>query len=106
MIDAYPPGRCTVRDDAYVRTARRFFLRWRAAAGDEDAQFALAREEPGCYFAHLIREKATEDADDAVLLESRLLAGQAPEEIAAGKPPPPDLRYSLLQRYWRDRPVG
>lgn len=83
MIDAYPPGRCTVRDDAYVRTARRFFLRWRAAAGDEDAQFALAREEPGCYFAHLIREKATEDADDAVLLESRLLAGQAPEEIAA-----------------------
>lgn len=82
LADRYPtPGRCSRRDDEYVRRARAFVLRWRAGRTDEERE-RLFWEEPGLYYAYQIHDRATEEPAAALFLQARLLARQTYEAIA------------------------
>lgn len=81
LADRMPhPGRCTVRDDDYIRRGRAFLLRWRNLPPEQ--RHALWREEPGLYYAYQLKEAAVEDETSLFLLESRILAAQPCAEIA------------------------
>lgn len=82
MCDRVPtPGRCTPRDDEYVRRARNFLLRYRAF--DEDRREELRYEDEDLYAAFdVYRKKADQEGDQAFTLESRILSGQTDEQIA------------------------
>lgn len=80
MADRFPtPGRCTNRDDEWVRKARNFVLKWR---NRPDARDDLWREEPGLWYAYRLKEAATEDPNAPFTIEARLLAGQPDAEVA------------------------
>lgn len=74
------PGRCTKRDDDYVRQGRSFHSRWRN--GDAEMHQKLLWENPGLFYAYDYHQKLTEDADAAMYVQARLLARQTPQEIA------------------------
>lgn len=76
------PGRCTRRDDRYIRTARNFWLRYRTCQTEQDRRI-LAVEYPGLYLGYRFHEMAQEHVDSALIIESRLLARQSFETIAA-----------------------
>lgn len=81
MCDRYPsPGRSTSRDDAFVKTARNFVLRWRAR--DEEERMELWEETPGLFYAYQIYERAEEHPEPSLFLQARLLARQDHQEIA------------------------
>lgn len=82
LVDQLPvPGRCSRRDDLYIREARKFLLRWRRS--DDPAQ----REElffacPGLYYAYQIHERSLQEPEPALFMQARLLARQSWQEIA------------------------
>lgn len=81
IIDRLPtPGRCSGRDDTYIRQARNFFLRWRAKSPDEREE--LFWENPGLFYAYQIHEKAEEEPEPAMFIQARLLARQSHKAIA------------------------
>lgn len=75
------PGRCTRRDDDYVRRARAFHIKWTRQYSTEAGRRELFFEEPGLFHAYQIHEKADDDPEGAMYLQARLLAGQTPEQI-------------------------
>ena len=81
MLGRMPnPGRCTKKDDNWVRGLRSFILKYQNSEPDKRNQ--LAYENPGLYFAYLIFERTEEDFEVAFMIEARLLARQSNEEIA------------------------
>jgi hypothetical protein len=81
LCDRTPsPGRCTRRDDATIRTARNFLLRWRQRGSSERSDLFV--ENPGLYYAYEIHEKVQDDPDAALLLQARILAGMDDATIA------------------------
>jgi hypothetical protein len=80
--DGPMPRRCTRRDDDIVRKARNFVLRWRNS-DDGETRERLVMENPGLYYAYDYYQRSVDDPDAAMYLESRLLARQTPDEIAA-----------------------
>lgn len=84
MCDRAPvPGRCTRHDDAFVREARAFLLRWRAYAGQPERREELFWQHGGLYHAFEIHERSDEEPEGALTVQARLLARQSSEEIAA-----------------------
>lgn len=82
MCDRQPsPGRCSRRDDAWVKGARNFLLRWRGARY-ERLRTELFAELPGLWYAYEIYERASEEPEPQAYLEARLLARQSDKEIA------------------------
>lgn len=82
LCDRQPaPGRCSRRDDAWVRAGRNFLLRWKAVR-NEQTRAELFRDHPGLYYAYEIYEKGQEDVTPRAYLEARLLARQTAAEIA------------------------
>lgn len=82
MCDRVPtPGRCTPRDDEYVRRARHFLLRHRAF--DDNRREELRWEDGDLFAAYEVyRAKVNREGDQAFTLESRILSGQDDDEIA------------------------
>lgn len=76
------PGRCTRRDDQYIRQARNFLLRWRGAADTPYKREELFWDNEGLYFAHEVHERSIDEPEVALIIQSRLLARQSSEEIA------------------------
>ncbi len=74
-------GRCTRRDDDYVRAARNFLLRWRKEDITEQERDRLLFEMPGMYFAYDFHRRLNDDHEASMYLQARLLAGQTPEQI-------------------------
>lgn len=82
LCDRYPtPGRCSRRDDDFVRKARNFLLRWKGAKFDRVRE-ELFQEEPGLFYAHDIYEKSHDDPEPRAFLEARLVARQDKSTIA------------------------
>src|ERR1700677_3869694 len=76
------PGRSTTRDDIYVKSLRRFILRYRYS-DDPQARNVLWHENPGLYWAFELYELKVDNLDHkAALIEARILAGQSDEDIA------------------------
>lgn len=88
MCDRVPtPGRCTPRDDEYVRRGRNFLLRYRAY--DDDRRKELEYEDEDLFAAFAVyRAKSAEgeEAEQAFTLEARILSGQTDEQIAEQYP--------------------
>lgn len=85
MCDRVPtPGRCTPRDDEYVRRARNFLLRYRAF--DDDRRKELEYEDEDLFAAFAVYRAKPDEGDQAFTLEARLLSGQTDEEIAEHYP--------------------
>lgn len=81
LADKQPnPGRCTRRDDKYIKEARTFLLRWRNR--DEEGRQAMFPENPGLYYAYEAYLKGLEDPSNVLLLEARLLTRMTYREIA------------------------
>ena len=100
------PGRTSVRDDEYVKGARRFIIRYRNAT-DAQAHEKLAAENPGLYFAWQIYENRNEPDGFCmpILLEARLLADMEDEAIAAELETLPEVVewYEAIFFHVRDR---
>lgn len=73
-----PIGPDKLRDDDFVRTYRKFLLRWRK--GSDRLRNKLFREDPGLFYAH--RLKHHPDLDWRAILEARILARETDESIA------------------------
>jgi hypothetical protein len=76
------PGRCTRRDDIYIKQMRNFLLRWRNRDNNDERE-ELLWENPGLYYAWKIYENREIQPATYNIIEARLLARQTPEEIAA-----------------------
>jgi len=76
-------GRCTHKDDRYVKGLRNFILRFRAIKNDRDRN-TLSEENPGLYMAWLYNMNRDTDGGRrlVVMVEARILAGQDDETIA------------------------
>jgi hypothetical protein len=82
LCDRHPvAGRCTRRDDRFIRRGRSFVLRWRNRENQEQRE-DLFMENPGLFYAYEIYERMNEDPVPIHILEARLLARQTHEEIA------------------------
>lgn len=85
LVDRHTsPGRCTRRDDAYIRAARKFALCWRNRDSIEQRE-ELFWETPGLYYAHDLHMRAAngeEDREGALFIQARLLARQDYATIA------------------------
>lgn len=81
LLDQYPQGRCSVRDEHAVKQAYNFVRRLRARH-DPDQREELLRENPGLFNAYMIREQTAENPARALIMEARLLAGQGFADIA------------------------
>jgi hypothetical protein len=80
MIDRHPsPGRCTRCDDRFVRKAREFAKAYRDK--DDYGREQLFYKEPGLFIAYQIYARQADEADTALYLQGRLLAGMRPDEI-------------------------
>lgn len=98
LVDREPtPGRCSRRDDDYVRKARSFVLRWRQASTETDRD-RLMFENPGLHFAYQFNLRLVDDPEAAMYVQARLLARQTPEHIGnvMGVLPDAVRWYSLL----------
>ncbi len=73
------PGRCSRRDDEYVRVGRSFIHRHRE--GDDAMREKLKWENAGLYFAYDYHQRLAADPDVAMYIQARLLAKQTPEQI-------------------------
>jgi hypothetical protein len=74
------PGRCSSRDDAWVRLGRNFLCRWPRASEEEREQ--IKWECPELAYAYLIYEQRTTNPSTSLCVEARLLAGQNNKHIA------------------------
>jgi hypothetical protein len=73
------PGRCTRRDDKFVRAAKLFLPKRRF--GDPLVLEKLKFENPGLFYAYDFHQAAQEDQDAAMYIQARVLARQTPEQI-------------------------
>ena len=81
LADRQPvPGRCTKRDDDTIRSMKSFLLRWRGRS--DSGRQELLHENPGLYYAYQLHENESDEHELEFMLQSRLLSGQDPEEIA------------------------
>lgn len=85
MVDRHPnPGRCTRRDDSWVRRARNFMLKWRAR--DEHERQELFYENGGAnaglFYAYQLFERAQDRPEEAMVMQARLLTPMPFKEIA------------------------
>lgn len=116
MVDrpGRPPGRTTKRDDAVVKTARSFVIRYEN--GDGDDRRKLMFENPGLCMAYEFYLKLVDDPESSMYLQARVLAKQDPEHIfeATGLPPQAlkwycdlffDVQARLGQRDWITKQV-
>lgn len=92
------PGRCTSRDDDYVRRARKFLLAWRT--GYPETKQRLLYEEPGLYYAYDFHQRLVDDPDAAMYIQARLLARQTPQQIAEIMGVLPDTIYWYSYLYF------
>lgn len=78
------PMRCSRHDDDYIKHARNFWLRWRAAHANDDVdmQRRLMVEMAGPYTAYQYQQSIVDNPDSALYLQSRILARQSREDIA------------------------
>lgn len=82
LVDRMPtPGRCTRRDDDFVRQARNFLLRWKNRDLDIDRE-ELWFDAPGLYYAYQFFLREQNDREGACFLQARLLANQPYVDIA------------------------
>lgn len=95
------PRRTSLYDDEIVRVYRKFMQSYRK--GDQEGRLRfLMLHNPALFMAHYMFERSASgnqaDADMALLIEARLLAGQTNQEIAnlAGTHPDVIEWYSLL----------
>lgn len=107
-------GRSTKRDDAYVRQARSFYVRWHNREPEDREPLFL--ENPGLFLAYQMFEMQTADPDHALILQSRLLAGMDYVDIAEAMDTMPQMvewyeavffnvRDKLKKRDWVTRQV-
>jgi hypothetical protein len=83
LVDRFPnPGRCSHRDDEYVRKLRSFILRWRARETLSQRESELLFEDPGLFHAYLLHERKQTDPHAAFTVEARVLADQPVDVIA------------------------
>lgn len=83
MLDRFPtPGRCTWRDDAIVKQARKFVACWRACADDQERRVKLFAGNKGLFFAYQLHENAENNPEQLLQIQARILARQSYEEIA------------------------
>jgi hypothetical protein len=92
-VDRFPsPGRCSARDDNWVKAARKFLITWPKA--DEDTREQMFWDNPGLGYAYEMYEKRNEgdplETLPVYFTEARLLAGQTPDEIAKENSMRPD----------------
>lgn len=72
------PGRCTAQDDEFIRGARAYKIRLNQGREDKARQ-----QYPAIWLAHQFSLNTAQNKDnDRLLLESRLLAGQADDAVA------------------------
>lgn len=82
LVERFPsPGRCSFRDDEWIRKARSFLQRYRNR-DDAVEREKLFWEIPGLYYANQIHEHALDAPEASLYLQARLLAGISPEDIA------------------------
>lgn len=79
LVERDQPGRCTQRDDTYVKQYRRFAGKFRSARSEE-ARMALFPEYPGLFLAHLFHHQP--DKEWRWLLQARILTGENDEKIS------------------------
>jgi len=73
-------GRCTRRDDQYIKGLRNYIIRYRNA--DTEGRNKLAYTYPGIAWAYQIYEQRENEAKRmAVTMEARILAGMTDEQI-------------------------
>jgi len=104
MLHGTTPARSTRRDDEYIRALRAFLLRYRSGTDEDRNQ--LAYENPGLYWAYQIYDRRHDDGHrKAIIIESRILARQTDDEIAADMGTIPDVIrwYEALFFNVRDR---
>lgn len=90
ICDRYPsPGRCTRRDDPFIRRAKEFLLRWRNE-DNEGSREKLWFDYPGLYYAYDLHRRIAEEPAGAMFLQARLLARQTFEHIATALKTIPD----------------
>lgn len=75
-------GRCSVRDDLFIRKARKFHKKWTDCTAEAQRE-KLWYKHPALYYAHYVHERANDDPEFAMFLEARLLANQTYEQIAS-----------------------
>jgi hypothetical protein len=98
MVDRHPtPGRCAKRDDEFIKKARNFVLRWRGYDDAKEREHELYEEFGGLYFAYEIYERTDEMPETALIMQSRLLARQTPEQVAEA------MRCSVDTVEWYER---
>jgi hypothetical protein len=74
------PGRCSRRDDNWIRRAKPFYQSWtRKAEVDREEMFW---KEPALFYAFAMHERSSEAPEGAMILQARLLAGQSYAAIA------------------------
>jgi hypothetical protein len=69
-------GRCSKRDDGYVRSARNFLCRWKNRT-DEAARMELFDELPHIYYAYMFKLRELDYSPATDVLQARLLSGQS-----------------------------
>lgn len=75
------PGRCSRRDDDFVRQARNFVLRWNKPEATEDDHDRMLFENPGLYYAVDYHRRLADEPDASMYVQARLLARQSREDI-------------------------
>jgi len=71
-------------DDTDVKQFYRFYTKWRETTGNSTARESLLLQYPQEYYAVKMYEAIQDgNTDFQVIIESRLLAGQSPQDIAA-----------------------
>lgn len=87
MCDRTPtPGRCTPRDDEYVKRGRQFLLRYRNYNESQRRELEYEDEDLYAAFATYRSKSDDEEGAQAFSLEARILSGQTDEEIAEHYP--------------------
>jgi hypothetical protein len=80
LVERDRPGRCTSRDDEYVKAYRRFAGKFRGARSEEN-RISLFPDHPGLFIANLIHHQP--DKEWRWLLQARILSGEGDKKIAS-----------------------
>lgn len=105
LVQHFPNvGRCSKRDDQYIRIGKAFYAALKKCA-DEEGRQKLYWDQPHLYHASQIHDRAVLEPEIAGFIECRVLAAQSPEEIAqaVGCSPETVVWYERLFFDVRDR---
>ena len=77
-------GRCSHRDDSYIKELRQFLKRYDRPGITDEQRNRIAYENPGLYWAWRIHQlrQSPQDRLKPLILESRILTGASDQEIA------------------------